>query len=231
MNDKKERFFDYAKALESAKHMGRKNQREISEELNVTEVHVSKIANEKSTTTLAKTLKILNDFDLCIDDFVEEPYRTSVRINYEDKKLFGGHTDEEIILLVEYIKKVQQVRKQQHLFDVEDNKKIAKLVGRRIRQLRKERNIPEEAIAEALAMQPDSYRNIESGTGTVMDNYVIIAKILNVPMGILFADFVKNKKSIMQYEMGELFQELDMQERKVVKEFLDMVSVLRGNNG
>lgn len=223
MNGNKERFFDYAKAIESAKYAGNKNQREISEELEVSEVHVSQIVNEKSSTTLAKTLKMLNDFNLCIDDFVEEPYRTKMTVKYEDKKMFGSLSDAEIIILIDFIRKFQYLKAHKENTILPDNRSIAKQVGRRIRELRQKRDISERTMAQALAMQQESYRNIESGVGTVMDNYVVIAKILNVPMGVLFSDFVRNKKSIMQYEMGELFGEIGIQERKSIREFLEIM--------
>lgn len=227
MNIKKERFFDYAKVIEYIKNTKNKNQREISEELECTEVHISQIANEKSSTTIEKTLKMLNDFDLCIDDFVEEKYRTKLRIKYEDKQLFGNLTDEEIILLIEFIQKYRKVKENQDIACVPDNRSITKQAGRRIRKLRLERGISEADMARALCMKPESYRNIESGVGTVMDNYVVIAKVLDIPLAVLFSDFVKNKKSIMQYELKELFGKMGMKERRKVKEFLEVMSTVQ----
>lgn len=69
-----------------------------------------------------------------------------------------------------------------------------KLFGKRLKELRKQRNLTQEQLSELLGVFPKQIGNIETGTTfTTMPNLEKISKILNVEIKDLF-DFEHQKQ-------------------------------------
>lgn len=237
MSDSENRLFQYADLLKSIKLLRNTKQSQISEIAGCTEVHLSNVANEKAVFSTEKMLRLLNEYDICMDDFVADKYKVPVNVKYEQKQMFGRLSDDEILLILEIIKKRYLGRKEENLeFSEElvygknqDKRQKNKTIGRKIKEIREHRHITMEDMAESLSIQIDTYRNIESGTGTAYDNYVMIAKKLEVPVSILFEDFIRNKKAVINYEISELFDSITPGERQAAMEMIGkFVEVLDG---
>lgn len=214
MSDCRERLFNYAKMLNCVRNETGKNQREISEMLNCTEVHISNVKNSKVSMPVPKILELINRFHLCLDEFVSDGYRTDRQPVYEDKMLFGRLRQDELLFLGECL---QLYRERKTGSDEEPGKKAKnyeRYVGKNISRIRKEKGISMKQIAEELSIREESYRNIEGGTfGTTMDNYILIAKKLEVPVSMLFMDVLSNKESVAGYGIWRFFEGMDEDEK------------------
>lgn len=226
MSNSENRLFRYAELVRAIKLNKGEKQSHISEELGCTEVHVSNVANEKAVFSIERLLKLLNTYDMCMDDFVADSYKVEASTRYEDKQLFGNLSDEEILLVLEIVKKRFLEKENVFREDVcygrfgEETKNYREIkeqnrkIGKKIKELREKKQITAAEMAGGIAIKEETYRNIESGTGTTYDNYVLIAKKLEVPVSLLFEDYVKNKKAVINYEISELFDSMTLQERQ-----------------
>ena len=211
MKKQREHLYDYSGMINGLKKERGLRQREISEDIDCTEVHLSKVVNEKATLSTAKLIKFLNVYHLSMDDYVDESYRHNMESDEQLDDMMKELGDEEILLMVQFLKKLKQARKLN--FDRQpDSKDVNQAVGKKIKILRRKHGYSEEDMADKLGIRPESYRNIESGMGTMMDNYVIIADLFEIPVSLLFSDFLKNTSSLMNYEMEQVWAESETED-------------------
>lgn len=229
--EEKNQVFSYVRLIDYLKTYSGKSQRELSGNAGCTEMHLSNVAKGKARLSLKKLLGIMNEGNICMDDFVVHHYRTVLNIHYEDRKLFKGLTDEEVILFVDFLKELialKRGRKKTVTENKWERKSIEKFAGRMIKKLRIQKGIPLEKMAQQIGMETKSYQNIESGRSTVYENYIVIAKTLGVPASVLFSDFLQNKKSIANYKVCSLFETVNQKEREILRSVItEMAVVLR----
>lgn len=221
------RIFNYVKLLNDIKKRSNKNQAQISEELGCTIIHTSNVKNQKSNYSLEKIIKLINSGDYCLDDYVELEGKISVDMEEFDKEKFGDVNQDILKALFQFLdtyiqvgrNEKMQAKKQEYL-----NESLVKVAGSKIRQLRKEKGIKTDKMAEMLNMKEGSYRNMENGsTGTTLDNYARIARMLGVPVSVIFEDVLEDKRAVLQYELKQMFTELPITELKRYNEMLDEI--------
>lgn len=226
-----ERIFDYVKLLNDIKRRSNKNQSQISEELGCTAIHTSNVKRQKSSYSMEKIIKLINSGEYCLDDYVERKGKTEIS-NYDfDNKIFNGISQSAVKVFQEFMEcyiQINQKEKQQTRKEY-TNEELAKLAGEKIHKIRTEQGIRADIMAEELDMKVGSYRNMENGnTGTTMDNYVKIAKILNVPISQIFEDVLENKKPMIEYRMKEMFEGLSREEVEKYSEMIEeLIQIIR----
>ena len=221
------RIFNYVKLLNDVKKRSNKNQAQISEELGCTIIHTSNVKNQKSNYSLEKIIKLINSGDYCLDDYVELEGKVPVHTEQFDKEKFGDINQNVLKALFQFLgtyiqvgqNEGRQTKKQEYL-----NENLVKIAGAKVRQLRKEKGIKTDKMAEMLDMKEGSYRNMENGsTGTTLDNYARIARRLKVPVSVIFEDVLEDKTAVLQYELTQMFAELPITETKKYNEMLDEI--------
>lgn len=82
-----------------------------------------------------------------------------------------------------------------------------KLFGRRLKELRKQRKLTQEQLAELVDLDPKQICRIENGgCFTTFDTLEKIAKIFNVKISDLFRCDHKKPKDALIKEMNEIFE-------------------------
>ncbi len=82
-----------------------------------------------------------------------------------------------------------------------------KLFGRRLKELRKQRKLTQEQLAELVDLDPKQICRIENGgCFTTFDTLEKIAKIFNVKISDLFCCDHKKPKDALIKEMNEIFE-------------------------
>lgn len=222
------RIFNYVKLLNDVKKRSNKSQIQISEELGCTIIHTSNVRNQKSNYSLEKIIKLMNSGDYCLDDYVELEGRIEISAKGFDEEKFGNINQETIGALQQFIQSCIKINQKKEEKREYVNEELAKTAGAKIRQLRKEKRIKADIIAKELGMKEGSYRNMENGsTGTTLDNYAKIAKILEVPLSEIFEEVLKNKKPMIQYRTRQIFEGLSKEEaekyHKMMEEILQII--------
>lgn len=225
MDRGKDRLFRYDKMFEEIQRLTKMNQRQISELMNCTEVHLSNIKHKKATMPVPKILDLINRFSLSLDDFL---YDKEVDETL-DVAVFGGLDQDEVLFLLDCLKLYRKKKEEQGGKNRLEIQYYEKVVGKNIKQIRKEKKLSIKYMSEVLAMKEESYRNIESGTfGTTMDNYILIAGIFEVPVSLLFSGVVKNKKDVVKYYAEQMFHGMNLEEReKTQKNIVRMAELIR----
>lgn len=209
-------LFNYKKMLEKIILSQNIKQREISDMLELTTVHVSNVKQEKSALAIEDVLELVNEFDLCLDEFVKEEYRVNKLPEYNEKNPFENMEQEEILMIVSFLSNLKKYRKREEKH--EEQLDFKKRTGACIKKLRMEQNISEKEMADLIYVKKNSYQNIESGfRGTSLDNYILIAKRLGVPVSKLFEDLIHNKKYIVMYEIWTLFEDMSQKEKRQMR--------------
>ena len=87
-----------------------------------------------------------------------------------------------------------------------NNMDALKLFGKRLKEIRKEKNITQEDLAEIIGLEPKQICRIENGTCfTTFEKLQKIAHILNVEIHDLFIFSHKQPKDALIKEMNEIF--------------------------
>lgn len=231
MGEFKDRLFDYAKMMNYIRMSTRKNQREISEMLDCTEVHISNVKNHRSSMAVGKIIELVNEFDLCMDEFIDTKYRSDKFPQYEERSLFGDLEQDEILFLLRCLNEYRKNKEKTVPIEEKHQIRYEKLVGKNIKRIREEKNISVKRMADAISMKTESYQNIESGTyGTTIDNYILLASELEVPVSMLFQDVIKNKKAIISYNIWELFLNTNLEEKERLKLMIEKFSEALSSN-
>lgn len=217
MSKMEDRLFNYKKMLENILFSKNLKQREISDILDLTTVHVSNVKQEKSALAVEEVLELVNRFDLCMDDFVKENYQVKNMPKYNEKNAFQNMSQDEILMLVSFLSQLKAFRRNKNVGN-EEKVDFKKVTGASIRKLRIEQKISEKEMADLIYVKQNSYQNIERGfRGTSMDNYILIAKRLGVPVSKLFEGVIKNKKYVVLHEIWELFADMTDKEKREMR--------------
>lgn len=224
MSKQNQRLFNYTKLLTDIQKEFNKSQEELSVDINCTASHVSNVKNGKSTFSFDKTLQLLNKYGYCIEDyFKNESHRAGdIRENYGE---WRQDVDIELQLLmlnqVEIMIKINHAKvkeKQQDWFGEEKTKKIAE----NIHCIRIEKGISIKEMCKYLNIKETTYRNIENASNrTTMDNYVHIAKILDVPLTVLLSDSLKNKEALVGYRLEKVLSMMNFVEKREMKKMME----------
>ena len=85
-------------------------------------------------------------------------------------------------------------------------------------------------MCKNLNVKKTTYQNIENGSnGTTIENYVRIASVLQIPVSLLMSDVVKNKDTLIDYELNQLFSEVNFREKKKLEEMIDSLVAVVNN--
>lgn len=217
MDRGKERLFRYDKMFEEIQRITKMNQRQISELINCTEVHLSNIKHKKATMPVSKILDLVNRFSLSLDDFVYNRESDETL----DVAVFGKLEEDEVLFLLDCLKLYRKKKEQQGSKQQLEIQHYEKIVGKNIKKIRKEKKISVKYMSNVLVMKEESYRNIESGTfGTTMDNYILIAGTFDVPVSLLFSGVVENKKDVVEYYAEQMFQGMDQEGKEKAQKYI-----------
>lgn len=224
MDRGKERLFHYDKMFEEIQRITKMNQRQISELINCTEVHLSNIKHKKATMPVSKILDLVNRFSLSLDDFVYNRESDETL----DVAVFGKLEQDEVLFLLDCLKLYRKKKEQRGGKKQLEIQHYEKVVGKNIKKIRKEKKISVKYMSNVLVMKEESYRNIESGTfGTTMDNYILIAGTFDVPVSLLFSGVVENKKDVVEYYAEQMFQGMDREgKEKTQKNIIKMAELI-----
>lgn len=226
----KRRLFDYAKLIADVQKKSGKTQEELSESLNCTPEHISKVKRNKSTFSVDKILQLVNEYNCCIDDYIDNGTNHK-RSEYEEKEGLVEMDSELYLPLLKLANKVVS-------FDYKDSpedyltsdskeriQKIAKCISKR----RMEVGIPVKTMAEKVGVKETTFQNIENGcNGTTIEKYIQISTTLDVALSYLMRDVIKNKDVLIDYELEQIFSQVNFIEKKAVIEMINgMVAVVQ----
>lgn len=227
MSAQGKRLFNYTKLIDDVQKKSSKSQEMLSVNLECTAAHISNVKRKKSTFSLDKTLQLLNENDYCIDDYVENDNDIRKRIKQEDKEILQGIESELRWSLMQLVLETVRVshRSGEENYSDLDHEERKKRISERIRQIRLEKNISVETMCKQMEMKKTTYQNIENGSnGTTMENYARIANTLQVPLSFLMSDTLRNKDTLIDYQVYELFSQVNFRERKKLEGMIDELS-------
>lgn len=226
LSDYSMRLFDYKKLFGQIKKEYRKNQKDISQILDCSEVHVSNVKNEKKGFTTEEIIQLMNEFQLCPDDYVCTGWEKGEKAVYEGMWMQEDMDAREKVFMLRIMQNMKSYLKAEYEEKEEENIKVC--IGKNIRNLREKQKITQEEMAQYLNMQKKSYQNIENGNrGTGIDTYILISKKLKVPLGKMFSGVLRNKKTEILYDTNELMSELNpRQKRKMIEAALLFQEIL-----
>lgn len=104
------------------------------------------------------------------------------------------------------------------------NKDILKCIGTKIQEARKNKNYTQEYVAEEADKSIDTIRGIENGriVGSI-ETLINICNVLDVTLDYIFYDLLKNKNKILDKELYKSFQNLSLEDKKIVKSLIDQI--------
>ena len=229
MSKQEKRLFDYTRLIKDVQKKSSKSQEMLSVNLECTAAHISNVKRQKSTFSVDKTLQLLNENDYCIDDYVEDENNIRERVKPEDRERFQGIDSELRLSLVNLVMDTVRVshRKAEDRYLDLDHEWRKQKIAERIRKIRTEKNISVETMCKHLDVKKTTYQNIENGSnGTTVENYVRIASVLQVPLTLLMSDVVRNKDTLIDYELQQIFSEVNFREKKKLEEMIDSLVVI-----
>lgn len=224
MSKQEKRLFDYTRLIKDVQRKSSKSQEMLSVNLECTAAHISNVKRQKSTFSVDKTLQLLNENDYCIDDYVTEESSVKERVKPEDRERFEGIDSDLGLALMNLVKETVKVshRTEEDPYLDLDHEWRKQKIAERIRKLRVEKNVSIETMCKSLNVKKTTYQNIENGSnGTTIENYVRIASVLQVPVTLLMSDVVRNKDTLIDYELNHLFSEVNFREKKKLEEMID----------
>ncbi len=232
MSKQEKRLFDYTKLIKDVQKKSSKSQEMLSVNLECTAAHISNVKRQKSTFSVDKTLQLLNENDYCIDDYVTEESIVNENLKPEDRERFQGLDSDLRVALVNLVMDTVKVsrRKEEDPYLDLDHEWRKQKIAERIRRLRIEKNVSVETMCKNLNVKKTTYQNIENGSnGTTIENYVRIASVLQIPVSLLMSDVVKNKDTLIDYELNQLFSEVNFRAKKKLEEMIDSLIAVVSN--
>lgn len=227
MSAQGKRLFNYTKLIDDVQKKSAKSQEMLSVNLECTAAHISNVKRKKSTFSLDKTLQLLNENDYCIDDYVENDNDIRKRINRDDREILQGIESDLRWSLMQLVLETVRVshRSAEKNYSDLDHEERKKRIGEHIRQIRLEKNISVETMCKQMQIKKTTYQNIENGSnGTTMENYARIANTLQVPLSFLMSDILRNKDTLIDYQVYQLFSQVNFRERKKLEGMIDELS-------
>ena len=99
---------------------------------------------------------------------------------------------------------------------------IAQEIGRRIKEIRKQKKIPQEKLAEMIGISPNYMSAVERGAYNIkLDLLVQIIDCLDITADDLFRDVIKNGYVNRASRLSDEIEKLPADERQRVFEVLD----------
>lgn len=106
-------------------------------------------------------------------------------------------------------------------------KATKKLLGARVKELRKARGLSQEQLAEVIGIVPAHVSRIEVGRSyTTLDRLERIANALDVPIKELFEFMHLENDTVRNGDIGEMVKELDEDYKKIIYKIVKAFSEL-----
>lgn len=104
-------------------------------------------------------------------------------------------------------------------------------IGLRLRQIRKEQNMTQEKLSEALGISQKHYSEVERGiTGLSIKNFIQISEITNVSLDyILKGTLPKNTTQKINIQINELFHDSSEFTQKQMLRLLNIAKEIEKN--
>lgn len=102
------------------------------------------------------------------------------------------------------------------------NEDILKVIGIKVQNARKSKNYTQEYVAEEIQKSVDILRNIENGrsVGSV-STLLNICNVLGITLDYIFYDLLDKKSEILDKKLYEDFQELDLDQKILVRVIIE----------
>ena len=101
-------------------------------------------------------------------------------------------------------------------------REIARKVGQRIRQYRKQAGLTQEKLSEIVDLSPNYFSDIERGKSfPSLEKFVEIANALNVSADDLFCDSVKRSDHVLAEEITKKMELLSAEEKAKISAVID----------
>lgn len=101
---------------------------------------------------------------------------------------------------------------------------VQKIIGRRIQEIRKQRGLTQEQMAERVNISPHYLSALERGVYNIkLDLLVDILNILNCSADEVFQDVVDSSSKIKASQLSEKLKGLPLQEQRKILEVVDIM--------
>lgn len=211
-------------------------QRELSEGMNCSEVHISNLERSMTNPSTKTIINMANSLNVPLSSIVMQNAEKDEGIE-KYRGIFGELNSARTMYV---LKMVYEIRKVLFEYKNESEQKCEmveeeidyKTLGENIEQLREERNISRSIMAKRMGMNEGTYRNIENNNGRAsMDKYMEIAEELNVPIDYLFNESIINKEMVSMEYIRKIFEGTDDREKQVLKEISQIIyKILKGHD-
>ena len=99
---------------------------------------------------------------------------------------------------------------------------VQKIIGRRIQEIRKQRGLTQEQLAERVNISPHYLSALERGVYNIkLDLLVDILNVLNCSADEVFQDVVDSSSKIKASQLSEKLKGLPLQEQRKILEVVD----------
>lgn len=209
-------------------------QRQLSEEMNCSEIFISNLEREVTNPSMKTIVNMVNSLNVPLSTILSGEDRNNTTPCQE---LFNDLSSPKTACVLRMLYDIKK-----HLIEYENymagkENLVAEEIdyealGQNIERLREEKNLSKVTMAKRLGINEGVYRNIESNNGRAsVDRYMEIAEELNVPIDCLFEKSLANKEEISKNYINKIFEDLDDRETQVIKEIAQVVyKILRGHN-
>ena len=101
---------------------------------------------------------------------------------------------------------------------------VQKIIGRRIQEIRKQRGLTQEQMAERVNISPHYLSALERGVYNIkLDLLVDILNVLNCSADEVFQDVVDSSSKIKASQLSEKLKGLPLQEQRKILEVVDIM--------
>lgn len=101
---------------------------------------------------------------------------------------------------------------------------VQKIIGRRIQEIRKQKGLTQEQLAERVNISPHYLSALERGVYNIkLDLLVDILNILNCSADEVFQDVVDSSSKIKASQLSEKLKGLPLQEQRKILEVVDIM--------
>ena len=100
----------------------------------------------------------------------------------------------------------------------------AKMIGRRIQIVRKERGLTQEQLSQAVGLSPNYLSNIETGLKTPkLETFIEIVNALHCDANTLLADVVDSTVTQESSQVSKALSELPVTEQRRIMKIVEML--------
>ena len=101
---------------------------------------------------------------------------------------------------------------------------VQKIIGRRIQEIRKQKGLTQEQMAERVNISPHYLSALERGVYNIkLDLLVDILNVLNCSADEVFQDVVDSSSKIKASQLSEKLKGLPLQEQRKILEVVDIM--------